>query len=125
MPLLITPPGSHIPSHRGVPDLPLAAHQALGHGGLADQEHLGDLSRGQPAQGAQRQRDPGAWIERRVAAGEDEPEPVVAGRSGGRRRIPLAEQPRGGLLLGGAAGLPADPVHGVVLGDGDQPPGRI
>ena len=71
-------------------DLGLRAGDPLTHGGLWHQEGAGDLGDGQPADQAQRQRDPGLHRQGRVAAGEDQPEPVVldrrrAARAGCRR----------------------------------------
>ena len=45
--------------------------------GLGHQEGPGDLGRGQPGERAQRQRHPRLERQRRVAAGEDQPQPVV------------------------------------------------
>ena len=61
----------------GVADLALGPHQALRHGRLGDEEGAGDLCRGQAGEGAQRERDPRLERQRRVAAGEDQPQPVV------------------------------------------------
>ena len=105
--------------------LPLGPHQPLRQGGLADKERPGDFGRAQPAQGAQRQRHAGAGVQRRVAAGEDEPELVVGDPARRGSGVALAQQQRRGLLLAGPPGLAAEPVHGVVLGHGDQPSGRI
>nr|WP_240197035.1 hypothetical protein [Nonomuraea lactucae] len=67
-------------------DLGLRAGDPPLQGGLLDQEGAGDLGHGQTADHAQRQRHPGLDPQRRVTAGEDQPEPVVgdgAGRLGG------------------------------------------
>ena len=58
-------------------DLALGAHQALGHRRLGHEEGARDLRRGQPAEGAQGQRDAGVHRQRGVTAGEDEAQAVV------------------------------------------------
>ena len=65
----------------GVPDLGLGPDQPLGHGRFRHQEGARDLGRGEPAEQPERQRHLGGRAERRVAAGEDEPQPVVAHRA--------------------------------------------
>ena len=69
--------GRHlVPDARGG-DLVLRAGDSLPHRRLGDEERVGDLGGGQAAEGAQRQRDLRRRVERRVAAGEDQPEPVI------------------------------------------------
>ena len=58
-------------------DLALGAHQALRHGGFAQQEGLGDLAGGQTAEGVERQSDPRILCDGRVAAGEDQAQSFV------------------------------------------------
>jgi hypothetical protein len=59
------------------PDLRLRAYQALRHGGLGDEEGVGDLGRRKAAYHPQRQRHLRIGRERRMTAGEDEPQPLV------------------------------------------------
>jgi len=47
------------------------------HGRLRDQEGSRDIGRGHPAHQPEGQRHPPVGAERRVAAGEDQPQPVV------------------------------------------------
>ena len=61
----------------GLADLPLRAYQALGHRGFGQQEGARDLPGREPGHVPQRQRDPDLERQRRVAAGEDQPELVV------------------------------------------------
>ena len=58
-------------------DLVLGPHEPLRHGGLADQERAGDLGRRQAAQGAQRERDLSFGAQGRMAAREEQFEPLV------------------------------------------------
>ena len=55
----------------------LGADDALGDGRLRHQVGAGDLGRGQAAEQAQRQRDPGLHGQHRVAGREDQPQQVV------------------------------------------------
>jgi hypothetical protein len=64
----------------GGADLALGAHDPLRHRGLRHQEGAGHLRGGEPAQRPEREPHPGLRGERRVAAGEDEPQPVVGHR---------------------------------------------
>ena len=61
----------------GVADLALRPHEPLRHRRLRDEEGAGDLGRLEAGDGAQRERDLSLRRERRVAAGEDQPQPVV------------------------------------------------
>jgi hypothetical protein len=61
----------------GGPDLPLGPDDPLAHRRLRHKEGAGDLGRLQAAEQPQGQRHLGRPGERRVAAGEDEAEPVV------------------------------------------------
>ena len=63
-----------------VADLALGAHQALGERRLRHQEGTRDLGRAQPAQKAQRQGNLRVRREGRMAAGEDQAQPVVLDR---------------------------------------------
>ena len=96
----------------------------LGHRRLRDEERRGDLGDGQPAEQAQGERHPGLRRERRVAAGEDQPEPVVLDRAG-RLVGGVVVDHQGRLVLGVALGLAADPVDGPVAGGGGQPAARV
>src|SRR5206468_1542928 len=58
-------------------DLGLRAGDSLPHCWLLHQESTGDLGHGQTTDHAQRERNAGLHGERRVAAGEDQPEPLV------------------------------------------------
>jgi hypothetical protein len=107
-----------------VPDLALGPDQPLGHGGLRHQERVRDLRRGEPAQQPERQRDLGAGAQRRVAAGEHEPQPVIAhGPLLFYLLVPGMEQ-RGLGVLVRAGRLAPQPVDGPVAGGGDDPAGR-
>jgi len=84
---------------------------------------LRDLGHGQPTEEAERQRDPRLRRERRMAAGEEQPQPVVLDWSGGLvGRVVVVHEGR--LVLGVALLLAADPVdRAVARGGGVQPPG--
>jgi len=69
--------GGHAERDRGGLDLALGPHQALGHRRLADQECSGDLLGRETAERPQRQRDLRVGCERRMAAGEDELQPLI------------------------------------------------
>jgi hypothetical protein len=64
----------------GVADLALRAYEPLGHRRLGHEERARDLLRGQPAERAQRQRDLCVERERRMAAREQQLEPLVGDR---------------------------------------------
>jgi hypothetical protein len=68
-------------------DLGLRAGDPLPHGTLGHQEGAGDLGHGQPAEHAQRQRHAGFHRQRRVAAGEDQPQAVVVDGAGRLGRV--------------------------------------
>jgi hypothetical protein len=61
-------------------DLLLGTGDPGGHGRLAGQERVRDLGGSQPAQQPQSERDPRVHGERGVAAGEDQPQPVIGDR---------------------------------------------
>ena len=108
----------------GIADLPLRADEALGERRLRDEEGPGDLGRRQAAERPQGQRHATVQRQRRVAAGEDQPESVVGdvhlvlsgiGRDRGELRLDLGialERP--GLLAQARAS--AEPVDGPVAG---------
>ena len=107
----------------GVADLALGAHQPLRHRRLGHQERVGDLLGGQPAEQPERERHLRLDGQRRVAAGEHEPEPVVAHGPHLHRFLALVQQ--GGLGVPVVAGrLAAQPVDRLALGRGDDPAGR-
>ena len=119
--------GRHPVGDPGLGDLLLGPDQPLGHGRLAGQERPGDLRRGQAGQRAQRQRDPGLERQRRVAAGEHQPQPVVGDPAvvglhlERRTRIRLNRQ-RGDLAELGRPDRPAaQHVDGPVAGRRGQP----
>ena len=86
--------GRHAVGDAGVGDLALGAHEALGHRRLGDEERARDLGRRQAAERAQGQRHARLDGERRVAAGEDQAQPVVgdgASASSGSGSAPSLE----------------------------------
>ena len=94
----------------GVADLPLRAHDPLGERRFGDEEGPGDLGRREAAERAQGQGDAGVERERRVAAGEDEPQPIVG-------KAALASQAHGRLRSRGhEATLDLDQLLGVAPG---------
>jgi hypothetical protein len=99
-------------------DFPLGPHDPLAHRRLGHQEGARDFGRRQPSKCAQRQGHPGRHVERRVAAGEDQPQSVV-NQSSVVRHIRLAfvrARPKGrvadqpGRAPGGRMGA-AHPVN--------------
>ena len=77
---------------------PLGPDDALGDGGLRDQEGARDLVGGEAAQQPQRQRHPRLHGEHRVAGDEDEAQEIVvavSGRTGLGRRGDRSPPPRG------------------------------
>ena len=74
--------GRHPERDAGGGDLALGPHEALGHRRLRDEERAGDLAGVEAAQRPQRERDLGLGRERRMAAREDQLEPLV-----GKRRL--------------------------------------
>ena len=117
--------GWHTVGNAGVPDLALGPDDPLGHGRFGDEERPRDLRRLEPAQQPEGQRDLGGLVERRVAAGEDQPEPVVGHgplllRRGTARRV-RAVQVMGLRVPLAADRLAAQPVDGPVAGGRDDP----
>ena len=81
----------HAVGDAGVGDLALGAHEPLRHRGLGHEERARDLRHRQAAERPQRQRHARLGGERRVAAGEHQPQPVVGHLVGRlRRRAPRA-----------------------------------
>jgi hypothetical protein len=73
--------GRHPIGDARVGDLALGAHDPLAHGGLRDQEGARDLAGRHAAERAQRERHARGHLQRRMAAGEDQPQPVVDDRA--------------------------------------------
>ena len=116
------PRGWHAVRDPGDGDLLLGARDPGGHGGLADEEGAGHLGGGQPAHQPQRQGDLRRAVQRRVAAGDHQPQPVVGvavravvARVGGHR---LRHQQRQVAALD--AGV-AQHVERASPGDGGEP----
>jgi hypothetical protein len=72
--------GRYAVGDAGVRDLLLRPEQALSHRRLRGQERPPDRRRGEPGDDLERQGHPGLESECRVAAREDQPQPVVAHR---------------------------------------------
>ena len=105
-----------------VADLALGAHQPLRHRRLGHEERARDLGRAQPAEQPQRERDLRGGRERRMAAGEDQPQAVVVHRA---RLLRLAgRSQRGLLLLRRARRLAAEAVDPAVARGRDDPARR-
>ncbi|MCY1220264.1 hypothetical protein D9M72_322720 [compost metagenome] len=68
----------HAVGNPGIPYFRFGPDQPLGHGLFRDHEGSGYLRGAQAAQEAERQRHAGRSSQRRVAAGEDEPQRVIA-----------------------------------------------
>src|SRR5688572_22141948 len=107
----------------GVADLGLGAHQPLRHRRLRHEERVRDLGGGQAAEQAQRQRHLGGRGERRVAAGEDQSQPVVAHGTLLDELVAGVQQRRLGVAVL-AQGLATQAVDRPVAGSGDDPPRR-
>ncbi len=123
-------PGRDLVRDRRVADLPLGADEALGHRALRGEEGPRDLGRRQPAERPQSERHPRFDRQRRVAGGEDQPQPVVGellGLDHGRLRLvggwtfQRLDQP---ALLGESL-LTAQAVDRAVSPDPDDPRGRV
>ena len=103
----------------GVGDLALGAHEPLGHRRLGDEERARDLRHRQPAERAQRERHARLGGERRVAAGEHQPQAVVGHLSLLLREgLELAELRR-------QHARPPQPVDRLVPRGGGDPRTRI
>ena len=92
----------------GVADLPLRAHEPLRERRLGDEEGTSDLRRLEAADEAQRQRHLRLRREGRMAAGEDQLEPLVG--NGGLLVVGELVDAREKLRLAGQRLLAADPV---------------
>jgi hypothetical protein len=108
----------------GLSDLRFGAHDALGEGGGGNQEGVGDLFGGEAAHFPQREGHLGVGGQGRMAAGEDQPQPVVLDvfvaaprRRVGNDRLHLL----GHLVQGIEAGALADVVDRLEAAGGDEP----
>ena len=70
-------PHRHLIGNARVPNLCLGAHDALGHRGRTSEKGAGDLLGREAADLAQGQRDLRVRRQSRMAAGEDQPQPIV------------------------------------------------
>ncbi len=111
----------HLEGDAGIADLGLGAHDPLRQRGRRDQAGMGDGLGRQAADLAQGQRDAGLFRQAGMAAGEDQPQPVVLDRlalvragAGVRHRADLF----GDLAPGCHAALPAQLIDRL------EPPGR-
>ena len=102
-------------------DLPLRAHDPLRQRGLADQERPRDLRGREADDRAQRQRQPGLGCQRRVAAREQQGQPVIGGRVLCVRR----PDPRRPLAEPALPHSTAYAVQRVALGSDCQPRGGV
>ena len=84
--------GRHLVGNARILDLAFGAHQPLRQGRLRNEKGARDLTRRKPAQGAQGQGDLGLAVEGGMAAGEDQPQPII--RNFARQRPPAARDPR-------------------------------
>ena len=123
-PLGQCPPGRHPVRDPGVGDLRLRPGQPPGHRRLGDQEGTGDVGGRHAPDGPQRQRHPRFQRQRRVAAGEDEPQPVVHDLALLLRRL-LVEQPRQRGQFPALDRRPPQHVDRPVAGRSHQPPARV
>ena len=106
-------------------DLALGADEPLRHRRLGDQEGARDLLGVEAAERAQRQRHLRLGRQRRVAAGEDQLEPLVGERASPSSSSSTASRHLEQLRLGGERAVAADPVDRAVAGGGDQPGARV
>jgi hypothetical protein len=111
----------------GVADLVLGARQALAHRLERDEEGAGDLFGGETAERAQREPDLRVERERRVAAGEDQLEPLVRELRRLVDRLLRSFSQFALQLLGlhRQRPLPPDTVDRAVASGRDQPPRRV
>ena len=122
--------GRRLEARAGVLEGCLGPADPLGHGRLGDQERVGDLGGGEPADRAQGQRDRRRRRQRRVAAHEQQVEAVVvagrAGLVGGERDLLVGRHQADHELLAVAArGLGADVIGDPPRRDVDQPRARV
>ena len=116
----------HAEGDRRVADLPLRAHEPLRHRRLGDEEGARDLVGLEAAERPQGQREASLERERRVAAREDQAQPLV----GNRRLVVHVLVPalrlrqlesRQQLRLALQVALAADAIDRAVAGGGDDP----
>jgi hypothetical protein len=92
---------------------------------LADQEGAGYLDRRHARDRAQRERHPRLGRQRRMAAREDQAQPVVGDVAGTGTRGRRFPEHRHLFQLAALDGLPTQHVQGAVAGDGRQPAARV
>ena len=110
----------------GVVDLALGPHEALRHRRLGHEERAGDLGRGEAGERAQRERDLRLDRQRRVAAREDQAEPVVGDAAVVDRDRWVVGHQDGRLPCLRRAGLrAAQPVERAVAGGRREPGARV
>ncbi len=102
-------------------DLALRAHEPLRHGRLGDEEGTSDLSRAEPAEGAQDEGDLSVEAQRRVGAGEDQLEAFVGERLALLRFVVHGLGHLQHAPPRGEGALATDPVDCPVAGGHDQP----
>ena len=117
--------GRHTVRDRRVGDLALGPHDALCHRGLGDEEGPCHLRGGETGEGPQCEGHLGLHGERRMAAGEDQLEPVVLDAAVVTvERVVARSQHRRLLVLPGADRLAAEAVdRPVARGDHEPRPG--
>lgn len=108
------------------PDLRLGAHEPLRHGGLGDQERPGDLPGPEASHHLEGEGDAHVGGQRRMAAGEDQPEGILVFRPPLRGPVAGPEllrrlQPPQPLQLPPEIRVAAEPIHGAAAGRGDEP----
>jgi hypothetical protein len=114
--------GRHREGDTGPSDLALGPHETLLHGAFAGQEGAGHLRGREPAEHAQREGHARLGRERRVAAGEEQPQPVVRQRAVGQVVVGLSRHQQLELLqLLLVAALPAQAVDRAVAGGAHDP----
>ena len=106
-----------------VPDLALGSHQSLRHGRLRHKEGSRDLGRAQTAQEPEGQRHLHTCCERRVTAGEDQPQTIVLHRALLDRLLGCMQERRLGVAII-ARGLAAQAVDRSIPSGGDDPARR-
>jgi hypothetical protein len=107
----------------GVADLALRARQALAHRRLGHAERARDVGRPEPAEQPQRERHLRRRAEGRVAAGEDQPQPLVADHAGVLRLVAGVQECGLGVLVPPGR-LAAQDVDRPAAGGGDDPSRR-
>jgi len=109
-----------------VPDLGLRSHEPLGHGLFLDEEGSCELASLEPGQGPEGEGDLCLDRERRVAAGEQQPQPIVADAALLTEwLLRLGEGHRNPLVLLALGRAPPQAIDGPVPSDGRDPGTRI